>query len=147
MPGRLSVVVAGALIAAGCTGSDAQRTAKPVPQTPRWVRATPQQEGIDIHALDRTDLKGVTSLLVARHGRLVVERYYDGVQAADRVPVFSITKTVVSALVGIAIADGRLHGVDDRLADVLPDTPHRSITLRELLSMTAGYGRGLTFQQ
>src|SRR5438874_12665447 len=114
MPGRFSVAVAVALIAAGCTGSDAQRTAKPVPQTPRWVRATPQQEGIDIHALDRADLKGVTSLLVARHGRLVVERY-DGVQAADRVPVFSITKTVVSALVGITIADGRLHGVDDRL--------------------------------
>ncbi len=147
MPGRFSVTVAVALIAAGCAGSGARRAAEPVPQSPRWVRATPQQEGIDIHALDRTDLKGVTSLLVARHGRLVVERYYDGVQAADRVPVFSITKTVVSALVGIAIADGRLHGVDDRLADVLPDTPHRSITLRELLSMTAGYGRGLTFQQ
>jgi len=147
MPGRFSVAVAVALIAAGCTGSDAQRTAKPVPQTPRWVRATPQQEGIDIHALDRGDLKGVTSLLVARHARLVVERYYDGVQAADRVPVFSITKTVVSALVGITIADRRLHGVDDRLADVFPGTSHRSITLRELLSMTAGYGRGLSFQQ
>ena len=48
---------------------------------------------------------------------------------------------------GIAIADGRLHGVDDRLAAVFPDTPDRSITLRQLLSMTAGYGRGLTFQQ
>src|SRR5438477_1384948 len=146
MPGRISVAVAAALIVAGCAGRDAHRTPEPVPQTPRWARATPQQEGLDIHVLDRVDPK-VTSLLVARHARLVVERYYDGVQAADRVPVFSITKTVVSALVGITIADGRLHGVDDRLADVFPGTSHRSITLRELLTMTAGYGRGLTFQQ
>jgi len=147
MPGRISVAVAAALIVAGCAGRDAHRTPEPVPQTPRWARATPQQEGLDIHVLDRVDPKGVTSLLVARHGRLVIERYYDGVQAADRVPVFSITKTVVSALVGIAIADRSLHSVDDRLADVLPDTSHRSITLSELLSMTAGYGRGLSFQQ
>jgi CubicO group peptidase (beta-lactamase class C family) len=43
----------------------------------------------------------VTSVLVARHGRLVIERYYDGVGPTASVPVFSITKTVVSALVGM----------------------------------------------
>jgi CubicO group peptidase (beta-lactamase class C family) len=142
MVGRLSAAVAVALIASGC-GAGAERAAKLVPHSPAWQRATPQQEGIDVHALDRADLTGVTSLLVARHGRLVVERYY-GIQAADRVPVFSITKSVVSALVGIALAEQRLRGVDQHLADFVPGADRR-ITLRHLLSMSAGYGRQLNF--
>jgi CubicO group peptidase (beta-lactamase class C family) len=142
MPGRLSAAVALALIASGC-GASAEQAAKPIPRSPAWQRATPLAEGIDVHALDRADLKGVTSLLVARHGRLVVERYY-GIQAADRVPVFSITKSVVSALVGIALAEKRLRGVNQHLADFVPGADRR-ITLRHLLSMTAGYGRQLNY--
>jgi CubicO group peptidase (beta-lactamase class C family) len=106
----------------------------------------PEAEGIDPHALDQANLSGVTSVLVARHGRLVVERYH-GIQATDRVPVFSITKSVVSALVGIAIADGRLRGVDERLTEIFPGSTRRPVTLRQLLSMTAGYGRQLNFGQ
>jgi CubicO group peptidase (beta-lactamase class C family) len=45
-------------------------------------------------------LRGITSVLVARHGKIVEERYYNGVHASDRLPVFSITKSVTSALVG-----------------------------------------------
>ena len=146
MLGRFSVAVSVALIAAGCADGAAQRAPHAVPRSPAWERATAQQEGIDVQALDRADLKGITSLLIARHGRLVVERYYGGMQAADRVPVFSITKTVVSSLIGIAISEGRLHGVDEHLADVFPGSP-KSITIRHLLTMTAGYGRGLNFQE
>src|SRR4051794_2198429 len=108
MLGRFSLPVAVVLTAAGCAGGATQRTAQPLPKSPVWLQATPQQEGIDLQALDRADLHGITSLLVARHGRLVVERYPGGLQAADRVPVFSITKTVVSSLIGIAIAEGRV---------------------------------------
>jgi CubicO group peptidase (beta-lactamase class C family) len=57
-----------------------------------------------------------------------------------------MTKSVVSALVGIAIRDGRLQGVDERLVDVFPEkvTPEvdpqvSSITIRDLLTMSAGY--------
>jgi CubicO group peptidase (beta-lactamase class C family) len=140
---RLSAVAALALIASGCGAGAAKKRSEPVPRSPAWQQATPQQEGIDIRALDKADFTGVTSLLVARHGRLVVERYY-GIQAADRVPVFSITKSVVSALVGIALAEKRLRGVDERLADIVPGADRR-IALRHLLSMTAGYGRQLNF--
>jgi CubicO group peptidase (beta-lactamase class C family) len=140
---RLSAVAALALIAGGCGAGAAKKTSEPVPRSPAWQRATPQQEGIDVRVLDKADLTGVTSLLVARHGRLVVERYY-GIQAADRVPVFSITKSVVSALVGIALGEGRLRSADEHLADIVPGADRR-ITLRHLLSMTAGYGRQLNF--
>jgi CubicO group peptidase (beta-lactamase class C family) len=101
---------------------------------------TPKQAHVNTSVLDRADTRGLTSLLVARHGKLVVERYFNGTRAGDRLPVFSITKSVTSALVGIAIADGRLAGVDE------PLYLRRQITLRELLSMTAGFGRDLTFR-
>ena len=85
-------------------------------------------------------LRGITSVLVARHGKIVEERYYSGTHARDRLPVFSITKSVTSALVGIAIADGKLE-LDERL----PWRPQ--VTLRQLLSMTAGYAPAVDFQR
>jgi len=43
------------------------------------------------------------------------------------------------------VSERRLDGVDEPLANVLPDTPRRAVTLGNLLSMTAGYGRALNF--
>src|SRR6476660_4329666 len=81
----------------------------------------------------------VRSVLVMHHGRIVTESYYGGLKATDRVPIFSVTKSVTSALVGIALARGDLTGIDEPL-------PWRGeVTVRQLLSMTAGYGRSLSF--
>jgi CubicO group peptidase (beta-lactamase class C family) len=81
---------------------------------------------------------GTTSVLVMKHGRIVQEKYY-GVKPTERLPVFSITKSVTSALIGIALARGDLRGIDEPL-------PWRNdVTLQQLLSMTAGYGRSLSF--
>jgi CubicO group peptidase (beta-lactamase class C family) len=87
------------------------------------------------------DLRGITSVLVARHGKIVSERYYQGTHADDRLPIFSVTKSVTSALVGLAIADGYLNGVDERL-------PWRKqLTVGQLLSMTAGFAPSMNFQR
>jgi CubicO group peptidase (beta-lactamase class C family) len=85
-------------------------------------------------------MNGITSVLVMKHGRLVRENYYGGLKASDRVPVFSVTKSVTSALAGIAIARGELSG----LGEPLPW--RRQIALRQLLSMTAGYAPSFNFQ-
>jgi hypothetical protein len=70
------VAAAAVMTLGGCAGGTTETTSPPVPKSPLSVRATPQQEGSDLHALDRANLNGITSLLVARHGPLVVERYY-----------------------------------------------------------------------
>ena len=75
----------------------------------------------------------VESMLVMRHGQIVRESYSGGLKATDRLPVFSVTKSVTSALVGIAIARGDLRGLDQ------PLPWRKQITLGQLLSMTAGY--------
>jgi CubicO group peptidase (beta-lactamase class C family) len=136
---RLTAIFAVAVVTAGCAASD--RAESPAPPTPVWQRASPKQAGIDLRAaLDGADLRGITSLLVARHGKLAVERYFGGTHAGDRLPVFSITKSVTSAIVALAIADGHLTGPSERLPW------RRQITLGQLLSMSAGYGRSLNFQ-
>jgi CubicO group peptidase (beta-lactamase class C family) len=120
---------------------------------PVWQRAAPESEAVDPRILSeldrriRVELQDVTSFLVARNGRLIFERYYGGVQAADRLPVFSVTKSVVSALVGIAVAERKLASIDERVVDLLPEgfgsatsARARAITLRHLLTMSAGFG-------
>jgi CubicO group peptidase (beta-lactamase class C family) len=89
---------------------------------------------------------GVLSVVVERNGRLVFERYYRGAARSARLDVFSVTKSVTSTLVGIALAEGKLRSLDQRLGDFFPkdvqtarDKRVRKITLRHLLEMKSGY--------
>ena len=84
------------------------------------------------------------SLLVARHGRLVLEKYFGGAQVDTRFDVRSVTKSVVSALTGIAIHDAVLPSLDVSIAGYLEPAYHvfdseRAITLRQLATMTSGF--------
>jgi len=85
------------------------------------------------------------ALVVARGGCVVAEYYRKGVNAQTRSPVYSVTKSVLSILVGIAIDRGLL-ALDRKLSEILPeafdrsvDSMARSITIRDLLTMTAGF--------
>lgn len=85
------------------------------------------------------------SLLISQNGELLVERYFNGKNEKQTANVKSVSKTWMSALVGIAIERGHLEGLNQPLAafygDVLAsdaDAPKRSITIGNLLSMQAG---------
>lgn len=90
-------------------------------------------------------VRPLTSLLVARRGRLLGEAYFRGGSADDPVNAKSASKSVLSALVGIAIGEGHLDGPEQPVAELLPDDfarladprKHR-ITVGHLLSMQAG---------
>jgi len=90
-------------------------------------------------------LTRLRSLLVQRDGRIVAERYWRGATAARRANVKSASKSVISALVGIAIERGDIGSVRQPLAGLLPDEPalkqdsrKARITVEHLLSMRAG---------
>jgi CubicO group peptidase (beta-lactamase class C family) len=106
---------------------------------------------MDPAVLDDVDTKvpdlypQVRSVLVVRHGYLVYERYWQGVKASDGHDVRSVTKSFVSAVVGIALRDRHLQSlnqtVEELLADHLPaktDPRLRQVTLQQLLTMTSG---------
>ena len=81
------------------------------------------------------------SFLVLQDGELAYEWYADGYDASTRQSSFSMAKSLVSLLVGQAIARGDLTE-DDRVVDLLPDYAtggdYDQVTVRELLDMTAG---------
>ncbi len=83
------------------------------------------------------------SMLVSHDQRLVLERYFNGTRPHEPANVKSVSKTIISALVGIAIEQGHIAGIDQSIADfydeLLADEPQkRSITVGNLLSMQAG---------
>ncbi len=83
------------------------------------------------------------SVLVSVDGRTTIS-YFNKRRPTDHAHVWSVTKTVTSILVGIAVDEGRLR-VDQTLPELLPRhassmTPQQaSVTLRQLLTMTAGF--------
>ena len=80
---------------------------------------------------------------VAHEDRLVYERYFGGSDRGTLETSFSVAKSFVSTLVGIAIEEGLIRGVDDPVTDYLPELAVRDprferITLRDLLTMSSG---------
>jgi CubicO group peptidase (beta-lactamase class C family) len=112
--------------------------------------AAVRTRGLDAARLDgiyaqAAGLPRLYSLLVARHGELVREAYYNGHNADGYTNIKSASKSVVAALVGLAVADGYLQGLhqpiapffDDYLTDQA-DPRIREVTVEHLLSMQAG---------
>jgi CubicO group peptidase (beta-lactamase class C family) len=147
-------VVAGvcAMLACGCSSSEAAPPA-PAPGV-TWPTAAPEEQGFDstmlaqvVEQIDQQDLP-VDSVLVARNGVLILDAYfypYLGEQAHD---LASVTKSVTSTLVGIAVDQGRL-GLDQNvvasfpdLVPVPPSDDKADIKLRHLLTMTSGLDCG-----
>jgi CubicO group peptidase (beta-lactamase class C family) len=85
------------------------------------------------------------SLLVSQHGQLSIERYFNGARPGDLANVKSVSKSVVSALVGIAIEQGYLDGVEVPIGSYFAselsgegDADKARITVRHLLTMQSG---------
>src|SRR4249919_3961401 len=106
--------------------------------------AAPTEAGFDATILDQladeAEQLHSSCFLVARQGRVVFARYWNGATADAEQEVFSVTKSVTSTLVGLAQADGDL-SIDDTAATYIDDwrgTPSDSVTVRNLLSMDSG---------
>ena len=92
------------------------------------------------------DIPHMYSLLVIRHGALVGEGYFGDQTRGTATWVASVGKSIVSALVGVALEEGFLVDLDQRMIDFFPeydvaelDPQKRLITIRHLITMTAGY--------
>lgn len=120
---------------------------------PDAARAQAASPGLDGVLDDAVRLAPLRTVLVARDGALLAERGYHGASTTRPANIKSASKTVMSALVGIAIERGLLDGVDQPVAPLLadrlprdPDPRLAQVTIGHLLSMQAGLqstsGRG-----
>ena len=92
---------------------------------------------------DFFDRNTVAGLLVARDGRLVLEQYGLGLRPSDRWSTMSTIKSMTAMLVGVALADGSLPGLDLPVVRWLPalaGSAYDRVTVRHLLTMSSGVG-------
>ncbi len=121
--------------------------------TESWIRSTPAEQSLDgerldnlVAALRKNEIRNIHSLLIVRNGRLVLEEYFNGHGAEELHEQQSVSKSFTSALVGIAISQGKIEGVDERALAFFPeiddienlDERKREITLEDLLTMRSG---------
>ena len=88
------------------------------------------------------------AIVVMKAGRIVAERYADGIGPETPLLGFSMTKSVISALTGILVRQGRLKldGPAPVAAWTNPDDPRHAITVDQLLRHTAGLALGSSLQ-
>jgi CubicO group peptidase (beta-lactamase class C family) len=138
--------MAGVLVLAGCDSATE-------PILEQWPESMPAAQGLDATLLaDLTrDIElhtygALHSLIIVRHGHIVWERYFDGWSSNDLHRVYSVTKSVISALVGIAEEEGLIPSMDAALLGYFPQYPtlahpdprKAEITLEQALMMRAG---------
>lgn len=135
--------------------ASATSSSRPTPSTrwptDDWQRATPEELGIDSQALAEAytalheQESGVNALVVVRHGQIAAEGYFAPFQPDSRQHVFSCTKSVLSALIGIALSEGHIESIDEPVLSFFPDATFDNVdkrkqqmTLRHLLTMSTG---------
>ncbi len=115
-----------------------------------WKTSTPAKQGFDTEllntALDEAENRpSIYSVLVIRNGYIVAERYYRGYSEDSSFNIRSVSKSYLSAMTGIAIEEGIINSISDKMLDYFPEYDHSGldprkdeITIKHLLTMQGG---------
>ncbi len=116
-----------------------------------WEVSAPAEQGLDPMLvaelyLDAAEMETLYGLLVIKNGYLIAEGYFNNGGVEQLSGRQSATKSYASALVGIALDQGCLSSVDQKMMDFFPefagqiiDPRKEQITIRDMLQMRAGY--------
>lgn len=115
-----------------------------------WQFSTPEEQGLDSDQLEEAldkgeDVTTLYSVLVVRNGSIVAERYYRGYSETSAFNVRSVSKSYLSAMLGIAIEQGTINSTNEKMIKYFPDYDSseidertRDITIKHLLTMQGG---------
>jgi CubicO group peptidase (beta-lactamase class C family) len=119
--------------------------------TARWEESNPHEHGMQeeflqlAHRKILKELPNIYSLLVIRNGAIVFERYYQGHGPSSLFDVRSVTKSFISALIGIALTETNILNLDQTILSYFPeykannmDPRKAAITIKDLLTMKSG---------
>ena len=89
----------------------------------------------------------INSLLIWHDGEMVHESYYRGIDAETMNQIYSVTKSITSAMIGRAIEEGHIASIDEKMIDYFvgyetifaQDGRKQKITLEDLLTMRGGF--------
>ena len=147
-----TLVVAATLLLCSCTKNEDEPVSwEPVILADGWQISEAGKQNVDSITLnslyaEAEKLDNIYSLLVIKNGFLVAEKYFNGKSVTDATPTASVTKSITSALTGIAIREQLISGTDQKLKDFFPEIkwdsedPRKSeITVEQILQMRSGY--------
>jgi CubicO group peptidase (beta-lactamase class C family) len=117
---------------------------RPLVSRPEPLDLSYRFDGRD-HTLAELHRRTYTTAFVVLHRGQIVHEAYPGAFASSRtrMQTFSVSKSITSLLVGIALADGAIGSVKDQVIDYRPDfrgTAYDGVTLADLLDMSSGVG-------
>jgi len=149
-------LILAAFFLVGCGPSAAELEAvNYAPQSSdEWEVSTPEEQGLDPMLVaemyhNAAEMENIYSLLVFKNGYLVAEDYFNIGTAEQQVNIHSVTKSINSALVGLALEEGCLTSLDQKMMYFFPefdkrirDPRKRDITIRQMLQMRAGVSLG-----
>jgi CubicO group peptidase (beta-lactamase class C family) len=134
----------------------AQDTGRYYPTT-EWRTSTPEEQGMDsaqlLAALDFVEANElpIDSITVIRHGYVVLDAYYHPYTADMKHHLWPATESFIATLVGIAVDQGLIEGLDQPLLALFPDrtvanrtAPKEALTVGNLLTMSSGITCGPT---
>ncbi len=116
-----------------------------------WAISTPGDEGLDPLLVSRlylnaADLETLYGLIVVKNGRLIAEAYFNGGAIDQKTYLASATKSITSALVGVARDRGCISSLDQKMIEFFPEYANQltdprkaQVTIRDLLQMRSGY--------
>jgi len=115
-----------------------------------WEVASLSEVGMDVSKIERIaenilndQYKGIHSMLIVKDGVLVFEEYFNNHKRDELQTIYSITKSVTSSLIGIAIAEGYITGVEDSVLKYfpqyhIPDLEKQNLQINHILTLTTG---------
>lgn len=93
-----------------------------------------------------SDYHNIAGLVVRKDGKTLYEKYFNDCTSTSRIHVYSVSKSIISILIGIAIDKGYLKSINQKILDFFPDYTNKkgektihNITLQNLLTMTVPY--------
>ncbi|MFX0205602.1 MAG: serine hydrolase domain-containing protein [Candidatus Hodarchaeota archaeon] len=119
--------------------------------TTGWLNSTPEAQGMDSNKLEQMKYSiqkqniAIDSVIIVKNGYIIFEDYFSYYTQNHLHRLYSVTKSFISALIGIAIQKGYINSIDQKIVEFFPDksianldSRKKSITLEHALTMSTG---------
>ena len=92
------------------------------------------------------DYKNIAGITILKDGKLEYENYFNGCNSSSTIHIYSVTKSIVSVLIGIAIDKGYIKSINQKILDFFPeyiakdkDVTIQNVILKDIMTMTTPY--------
>ena len=138
--------------AAGISAQENNGYSAPGQKNDGWMVTDLETLGFDFNRVDQvlkklhTDPHKIDAILAVHNGKLILEEYFNSYTIDSRHDLRSVTKSITSLLIGIALEQGYINSIDDPISKYLeakrkknPDPRKEKISIRHLLTMSPGW--------